>query len=876
MIGQTISHYRVTAKLGAGGMGEVYRATDTKLGREVALKVLPDAFAQDAQRMQRFQREAQVLASLNHPHIAAIHSLEHEGKVQALAMELVEGPTLAERMAQGAIPWEEALPIAKQIAEALEYAHERGIVHRDLKPANIKLTTDGKVKVLDFGLAKAMTDDSAAATSSADFSPTLSLAATKAGLILGTAAYMSPEQAKGKPVDRRTDIWSFGVVLFEMLTGRQMFSGETATDILAAVVRAQPDWNQVPAKARHLLRFCLEKDAKQRLQAIGDWRLLVDEAPQETAVAAPSRMPWAVFAVLAVTSIVSLAYALLSRPGSVEKAAIRLTIPLPSGQEITSYPAITRDGRTVAYVARRGTEDSQLYLRDLNSFEARVVTGSTSAKQPFFSPDGKWVAFFAQGKLQKAEVAGGAPVSLADASYAFGGTWSEDNTIIFTASLGSGLLRVPAGGGKPEALTKPDGAAQGYAHVFPQALPGGKSVFFSIWGQRKGGAVLALDSGKWEVVLPQTGFAVGTFESTGGTQGRLLLIDQSSGIRIAPFDAARPERTNADTSVLSNVYHEIETESQGWLAVSNTGTAVYASGNPAKTSLVWVDRQGKVTPAGKNQSVYREVSLSPDGGRAIVREGPELWIHDLHRGTRSRLTAAEDISNIMPLWSADGTHVMFASSRGGDWDIFSQLADGSRPAEVILKRPSDQFPLSLSDDGTLLYVEIDSKTGRDLWILEPAGSSGERKSSVLQMTPANETQGQFSPGSAGRPRWVAFSLDDSGQNEIFSQSYPGGKNRVAVSTGGGILPRWSRDGKELFYVSGDAVMCVAVKADGTLGAPRRLFDRSSFLFNHRFHSYSVSPDGKRFLMIHRDEGSVPRQLNVILNWSAEFSAKEKK
>jgi serine/threonine-protein kinase len=889
MIGQTIGHYRVTAQIGAGGMGVVYRATDTKLNRDVALKVLPEAFAADAQSMARFQREAQVLASLNHPNIAAIYGLEESGTgyqpvqeaqatapapLRALVMELVEGPTLADRITQGAIPVEEALLIAKQIAEALEYAHERGIIHRDLKPANIKLTSEGKVKLLDFGLAKALADESAPQEISA--SPTLSMAATKAGIILGTAAYMSPEQARGKPADRRADIWAFGCVLFELLTGKQPFSSDTVTDVLAAVVRTEPDWQQVPLKARRLLRLCLEKDAKQRLQAIGDWRLLMDEAPRETAVAAPSKLPWAVVAALSLIAIASLVYALWSGPAAVERTAIRLTIPLPAGQEITSYPAITRDGRTVAYVAQQGTEDSQLYLRDLNSFEARVVTGSNGAKQPFFSPDGKWVAFFAQGKLQKAEVAGGAPVSLADAAYPFGGTWSEDNNIIYSASLGSGLLRVPGGGGKPEILTKPDGAAQGYAHVFPQALPGRKNLFFTIWGQPKGGAVLALDSGKWEVVLPQTGFSVGTFEATGGSKGRLLLIDQAAGIRIAPFDAARPTRTSADTSVLSNVYYEIETESQGWLAVSNTGTAVYASGNPAKTSLVWVDREGKLTPAGKDQGSYRETSLSPDGGKAVVRHGLELWIHDLHRGTRSRLTPADDISNMLPLWSADGTQVIFASNRGGDWDIYAQPADGSRSAEVILKRPSDQFPLSLLDDGTLLYLEIDPKTGRDLWILEPAGSSGERTSSVLQVTQANETQGQFSPGPAGRPRWVAFSSDESGQIEIYVQSYPGGKNRVAVSTGGGILPRWSRDGKELFYVSGDGLMAVAVYPDGTLGAPRRLFDRSNFLFNHRFHSYSISADGKRFLMIHRDAGSVPRQLNVILNWSAEFSAKEKK
>jgi len=859
MIGQTIAHYRITAKLGAGGMGEVYCATDTKLGREVALKVLPEAFAADAQRMARFHREAQVLASLNHPNIAQIYGVEESGGVRALVMEFVAGETI-----KGPLPLETTFNYAKQIADALEAAHEKGIIHRDLKPANIMVTPQGVTKVLDFGLA-AITQPSGESPGDPNNSPTLTNPATQAGMIMGTAAYMSPEQAAGKPVDRRADIWSFGVVLWEMLTGKRLFDGETISHTLAAVLTKEPDLQQIPWKARRLLRSCLKKDAKQRLQAIGDWRLLVEEAPRETAPAAQSRLPWAVVAALALITAVSLLFALWSRPTAVQKTATRLTIPLPPGQEITSYPAITRDGRTVAYVTQQGTDDSQLYLRDMNSFEARMVAGASGAKQPFFSPDGKWVAFFAKGQLKKAEVTGGAPVRLTDATYPFGGTWNEDNTIIYAESLGSGLLRIPASGGTPESLTKPDGAAKGYAHVFPQALPGGRSVLFTIWGQPKGGAVLSLDAGRWEVVLPTGGFGVATFDATGGSTGRLLLADQAAGIRAAPFDAAHPGRTSADTSVLANVYYEVETESLGWLAVSNTGTAVYATGDPAKTSLAWVDREGKIESLGKDQDVYREASLSPDGAKAVVRHGLELWIHDLQRGSRSRVTTPTNTSTNLPLWSRDGARIIFASNRGGDWDIYFQPADGSRPAEVLLKRPGDQFPLSLLADGTLLYAEILPNTGRDLWILSP-----DRKTSPLRVTPFNETRGQFSPGPEGGPRWVAYASDESGQSEIYVQSYPSGRNRITVSTGGGILPRWSHDGKELFYVTGDAVVAVAMRPDGSFGAPRRLFDRSNFLFNHRFVSYSVSPDGKRFLMIQRDPGSVPRQLNVILNWSAEL------
>ena len=692
---------------------------------------------------------------------------------------------------------------------------------------------------------------------------------TQAGLILGTAAYMSPEQARGKAVDKRADIWAFGAVLFEMLTGQRAFAGDDLTITLAAVVMKDPAWAAWPPATpwgvQQLLRRCLVKDPRQRIRDMGDVRLALESANDPAPAPAPDDrrrhlLVWA-SAAIAVVSLAVAAFAIWNRPTAVQKTAVRLTIPLPPGQELTSYPAITRDGQTVAYVTRQGTDDAQLYLRDLSSFEPRAVAGSSGALQPFFSPDGKWVAFFAQGQLQKAEVSGGAPIRLAEAPNPFGGTWNDDNTIIYAPSLGSGLLRIPAGGGTPESLTKPDGAAKGYAHVFPQALPGGRSVLFTVWGQTQGTAVLSLDSGRWDVVLPVTRFAAGMFEATGGSAGRILLVDQTAGIMAAPFDAARPAPTSVDASVLTDVYYDVENESLGWLAVSTTGTAVYATGNPARTSLVWADREGKIEPLVKDQDLYREVSLSPDGLKAVVRYELDLWMHDLQRGTRIRLTSGTG-SNILPLWSGDGARILFASNRGGDWDIYSQPADGSGPAEVLLKRPYDQFPYSMLPDGTLLYHEIHPKTARDLWTLSPDG-----KTSLLRGTPFNEMSGQFSPGSEGGPRWVAYASDESGRNEIYVQSYPSGANRIPVSTGGGILPRWSRDGKELFYVTGDAVVAVAMRPDGSFGAPRRLFDRSAFLVNPRFHSYSVSPDGKRFLMIQRDPGSVPRQLNVILNWS---------
>jgi Tol biopolymer transport system component len=849
--------YQLLSKLGEGGMGEVWKARDLRIDRIVALKVSKAEFTD------RFKQEARLVGQLNHRNICILHDVGPN----YLVMEFIDGVPLVSPSKPGPLPLEKAVEYAGQILDALDHAHRNAITHRDLKPGNVMVTKEG-IKLLDFGLAKQQV------TGLGPDDVTIQGAMTAEGQISGTLQYMSPEQLNGKKADARSDIFAFGCVLYEMLSGRKAFSGSTAASVIASILEREPEPLQTTPPLDRVIRTCLAKDPDERWQSARDLKLELEwiaAAPEPgTTPAAHSKFGRLAVAAaaLALVTAASLAFALWKRPADVQKTSTRFTIPLPPGQELTTHPAITRDGRTIAYVTQQGTDDTQLYLRDLNSFEARPVAGSSGAAQPFFSPDGKWVAFFAQGQLQKAEVAGGAPIRLVEAAYAFGGTWNEDNTIIYAASLGSGLLRIPATGGTAESLTKPDGAANGYAHVFPQALPGGRSILFTIWGQTQGNAVLSLDSRRWELVLPVNSFSFGIFDPLRGSKGRLLIVDQSAAMMAAAFDAAHPAPTSADTTVLSNVYWDLDIESRGWLAVSNSRTAVYASGNPARTSLVWVDREGKVDEAlSKDQDLYREVSLSPDGTKAAVRHGYSLWIHDLRRGTRSPLTSG-NASNLLPLWSSDGTRIIFASNRGGDWDIYSQPADGSQPAEVLLKRPYDQFPCSILPDGTLLYLEINPKTSRDLWTLSPDG-----KTTPFRVTPFNEGEARFrpdlSPGSGSARGWVAYTSDESGRREVYVQSYPGGTDRIAVSNGGGTQPRWSPDGKELFYVTGDAVVAAAFRPDGSFGAPRRLFDRSNFFLDFRLQSYQLSPDGKRFLMIRRDEGSVPRQLNVILNWSGE-------
>ncbi len=770
MIGKKISHYNVTEKLGAGGMGEVYRATDTKLNRDVALKVLPEVFANDAQRMARFSREAQVLASLNHPNIASIYGLEESGGVRCLVLELVEGPTLAERIAAGPLPTEEALNIARQIAEALEAAHEKGIIHRDLKPANVKVTPEGTVKVLDFGLAKALEDD----PSSIDISesPTLSVAATQAGVILGTAAYMSPEQARGQAVDKRADIWSFGVVLYEMLTGKRTFSGETISDTLAAVLRAEVDWvalpADTPASIRKLLRRCLDKDRKRRLHAIGEARIAIEEYLADPAAAsvlistptvAPQplwqrALPWAVAGVFALAFVVSLWSPWSSpTPPSPLRLEVKVSPDEPLFTGTGAAAVLSPDGKTLAYVAESGGT-RRLYLRPLDQLEATLLSGTEGARDPFFSPDGRWVAFFTDNALKKVSVTGGAPLTLCETQINRGGTWGPDDTIVFASHTSAGLSRIPATGGTPEEITtRSEGEL---SHRWPHFLPNGKAVLFT---QDQGATY---DDATIEALVLRTGerkvlHEGGTYPRylPSGSTGHLVYVREAT-LFAAPFDPDRVEVTGQPAPVLEGVASLGAPANGGaQYAFSPTGTLVYLAGAASSSvySLVRADRSGKATPLSDDQRFYGYPRLSPDGRRVALRVGEaaswDIWVYETERGTMSRLTFQGN-SNDSPTWTPDGQRIAFSSDRdGGAPNIYWKRADGAGAAERLTTSKNRQSPWSFSPDGKrLAFHENSPETVQDLWVLP---LEGERKPELFLATPSLECAPSFPPAAAGLP-----------------------------------------------------------------------------------------------------------------------------
>jgi len=889
-VGTRIGVHEVTGTLGAGGMGEVYRARDTRLDREVALKVLPTAFTSDPERLARFEREARVLASLNHPNIGGIHGLEESGETRALVLELVEGPTLAERIAQGAIPIDDALPIARQISDALEAAHQAAVIHRDLKPANIKVREDGTVKVLDFGLAKALDPVPDGDQSQ---SPTLTAAATEMGLVMGTAAYMSPEQARGKAVDKRADVWAFGAVLFEMLTGQRPFSGEDVSLTLAAVMTAEPAWDAlpsaVPGRVRVALERCLEKDPRDRARDVGDVMLAMSggfetESPGRLSRSAGTASRRVVLAGLGVAVLVGAlvgggAVSRLSPPP--ERRVTRLETTL--GAETSIFVgsnvfdvAITPDGSRV--ISKVGpTAGGPLVVRSLDDLSATPLPAVDRAWAPFVSPGGDWIGFENQGasRIDRVPVlGGGAPVPVVELAGRFrGGSWGEDDDIVF-ATVPGGLWEVPAGGGEARPLLTPDPETRA-TYQWPQWLPGGTAVLFSMQDGsdlRSGQvAVLDLDTGQHSVLLP------GTFPRYLST-GHLVYSGEGSELLAVGFDVDRLAVTTEPVPVVDGVLAK-ESGSASF-AVSGNGTLVYvptARGIRASGDLtpVLVNRQGvREAISGLEPHQYRTVHLSDDGLRlALERSDPtagfrrDVWVHDMGRGVADRLTTGSG-NEASPLFALDDRSVVYSARTDDGWGVFS-TSDGidliSLFSDEDVARVS---PHGWTPDGGLLFTGAWPGRVWDVALWEPG------QPPRLLFPEAEVTTRQASLSRDGR--WLAYASPRSGPFEIYVTPFPALSGRTRVSSDGGVMPRWSRDGRELFYIRAEGarstVMAAPVLPDGEFGTPQPLFDGPYSMPRGPEMTYDVTPDG-RFIMLARDEAADERrvELVVVQNWFEELN-----
>ncbi len=883
--GTTLGAYSVTAKIGEGGMGEVYRARDTKLERDVALKVLPQAFTDDPDRLARFEREAKVLASLNHPNIGHIYGLEEAEGQKALVLELVEGPTLADRIAQGPIPVDEALPIAKQIAEALEAAHEAGVIHRDLKPANIKVRDDGTVKVLDFGLAKALDITPVGDPSE---SPTLTAAATQMGVIMGTAAYMSPEQARGKVVDKRADIWAFGAVLYEMLTGQRAFAGTDVTDTLAAVVRAEPEWPLLPdaisPSLRVFMQRCLEKDAKHRVGDVHDLRLALEGAFETTVsvkaepTAVPQLQVWQRPVPAAITALLLLAIGgvavwSLTRPAPPRVA--RFPIPLTAGQAFGNpnriAVAISPDGSQIVYRTANGS----LWLRPVDQLEAIQVPGTEEgAVGPFFSADGQSIGFFVAGQLKKVAVSGGAPVTLADLpDRASGASWGLDDMILY--GLPDGIWQVPGASGTPELLIPIN---EGERFFGPQMLPGGEWVLLTMLS----------DQSSWdaaEIVVQSVTTGERMVLIDGGRDGRYLptghLVYGLNNVLFAvPFDVDARQVTGGPVPLVEGVAAAGAGRGAGaaQFGVSATGSLVYVPDTGTqRRSLVWVDRQGQEEPVGAEARDYQGLRLSPDGGRAAVAmndDGNEdILIYDLARDIPTRLTfdAARDS---FPVWSPNGERVAFTSYRDGGTNVFWKAADGTGEVERLTTSTGGTRPLSSSwspDGTTLVLAEFHPETQFDIVALS---MDDERASEPLLQTEFREVYPEVSSDG----RWLAYQSNESGQQEVYVRPFPNVQaGKWLVSQDGGNWPVWAPDSSELFYrrLPDLAMMAASIDTEPTFrpGNPVVLFDAPNLLSAGGPRGFDIAPDGQRFLMIKvgdaTSEDARP-QINIVENWFQEL------
>ena len=868
MTRERLLHYEISGRLGEGGMGVVYQATDTRLGREVAIKMLPDAFVEDAERLARFQREAQLLAALNHPNVGGIYGLEEEGAKRFLVLELIPGETLGERLARGALPPGEALPVALQLAHALEAAHARGIVHRDLKPANVKLTPDGAVKVLDFGLAK---NWGQAAEPGLTHSPTLTGQMTQAGVILGTASYMSPEQARGQEVDKRADIWSFGAVLFEMLAGGRAFDGETVTDILGAIVHKEPEWDRLPPDlprpVQRLLRRCLEKDRTRRLQDVGDARIEIEEAIEGGPEAAPPRtqrpsaagrlLPW----VIAGGALALLALSMLALDrGRAEAPAARYSIVLPDGARlgrVRQAVAISPDGSRVVYVARE--EDGlRLYERERASGRSRPIEGTSGAHQVVFSPDGKSIAFRQGGSIRRLLLEGGTPLEITSQADSMGIDWSDAGEIVFTPDWGYGLRRVSARGGETGIVTRIDAERKEGVHFAPHVLPGSRAVLFTTWESLGAGltnvAVAPLPGGDHTVLIEDATTPVYT------PTGHLLFV-RGGMLMAVPFDVERLKVTGQPTPVQSGV--RTYTESLGAIYdVAADGTLVLQAGGIFEnlSELIWVTPRGEATLATEDRRAFAALALAPDGRHAAVTiEGAlfQIWLYDLESGSRTQLTRKSD--NGSPSWLPNGREIVFWSALASPYGIFRMPVDGSAEPTLVYRTSGDVGAPSASPrDEVVVFEESVGGLNNDLTIVNLEGDPQPRP---FRSTPANEERPAFSPDGL----WIAYQSDESRRDEIYVARYPGPGPSWLVSSEGGRWPRWSPDGREIYYYWGDRMFAVDVDTTDGFRAqrPRLLFELA-----HLRSEYDVARDRDGFLMVREVEQELTDEdrIEVLLNW----------
>lgn len=899
-LGTRIGPYEIRSALGAGGMGEVYRARDPKLNRDVAIKVLPDLFADDPERLTRFRREAQLLAALNHPNIAHIHGFEDSDGIHALVMELVEGPTLAERIVQGPIPLPEALPIAKQIAEALAAAHDQGIIHRDLKPANVKVREDGTVKVLDFGLAKLVAPEpSGAGAGRVMQSPTVtSPAATLAGVILGTAAYMSPEQAKGRAADKRSDVWAFGAVLYEMLTGGRPFGGEDISDTLASVLKSEPDWAEVPADVpppiRMLIERCLTKDRRHRIADISTALFVMSEADNLTPppllaggqMATPERrsrwprllMPIA--GAILLSAGVGAAVWFVMRPGGARVTRFAIT---PMGAAALAVDnqsrdlTITPDGSHVVYKGKAGPTDTQFFVHRLDQLDPTPLVLGRQPRAPFSSPDGRWIGFVdpAPITLKKVAITGGPALDVCRLDSASrGATWGDDDSIIFaTATPSTGLQRAPAAGGEPTVLTKPDRERGEHDHLWPHFLPGSRAVLFTITPttgavDASQVAVLDLSTGTQKILLK------GGSQAQYVSSGHLVYVAADT-LRAVAFDLGRLETIGSSVPVVSPVVTMPNGTAE--FDIARDGTLVYAAGGPGTAparTLVWVDRQGREEAIKAAARPYLYPRLSPDGTRLAVEirdQENDVWVWSFARETLTKITSDPGIDT-GPVWMPDGRRLVFTSARDGVGSLFWQAADGTGSPERLTESPNYQRPSAVLPDGMrVLFWEAPRKTATDVMMLT---LDKDRRVQPLIEEPLVDRNAEVSPDG----RWLAYESNDSGQPQVFVRPFPDvDREKIQVSTAGGVQPLWARNGRELFYIApGDELMSVPVKLGDTwsAGTPARLIEAPYFRGGGGNDSrmYDASPDGQRFLMIKPEvpANQPAARIVVVQHWLEEL------